>query len=363
MPTKKILFVMMSLPEVAPYISYYEHYLNSLDVAIDYVIWDRDGGNDKQYPCNYYIFNQISPIKQNAIIKIMDMYRYGKFVYNIINKHQYDGIISFTIQAAIFTKKILQKFKGKYIIDIRDYSPILKFSFFRKQFNQLIHNSYATVISSTGFLDFLPYRRNYILSHNIHPAVLIKKEENSVFSHAPYKILTIGQLRDPQINTRIIKILGNSSKFQLIYSGKGAATDILKKIVVDNDLKNISFTGAYEKKDEISIAQNCDMINAILPNNYNSLLLLSNRLYLSVILGKPIIVNKDSEQGKYVKRYSLGICIEELSTLEDDITSYIQKFNLKKYNEGRIAFLDKINEDNKVFFTLLQNFITHSSCK
>lgn len=356
MPTKKILFIIMSLPEEAPYISYYEHYLSSFNVSIDYVIWDRNSRNN-QYPSNYYIFKYKSPVKQNPINKIMDMYRYGKFVSNIVKNHHYDGLISFTAQAAIFTKKTLQKYNGRYIIDIRDYSPTLKFCFFKNQFNQLIRNSYANVISSTGFLDFLPSQLNYTISHNIHPSVLITQDEKPAFNHAPYKILTIGQLRDSQTNTRIIELLGNNSKFQLIYSGKGIATDSLKSFVTKNNLKNVYFTGPYQKKDEINIANNCDMINAVMPMNYNSRLLLSNRLYLSVILGKPIIVAQNSEQGKYVRKYSLGICIEDLSTIEDSITSYIQDFSIKKYNEGRLAFLKKINEDNNIFFTLLENFM------
>ncbi len=358
MRPRKVLFIMMSLPEDAPYISYYEHYFGLKNVSIDYIIWNRSGKIDKQYPNNYHVFNRISPIRRNPIGKMLDMHRFAKFAANVIKTNHYDGIVSFTIQTTLFIKKSLRKFNGKYIIDIRDFSPTLRNPLFRKQFHKLVKNSYATVVSSTGFEDFLPSGVNYVLSHNIHPTAFTDFSSDIIFRNKPYRILTIGQIRDFEANSIILKSLGNNQSFELIYAGKGYALDSLKNFVSEHKLTNILFTGAYKKVDELFIARSCEMINAFMPMNYNSALLLSNRLYLSAIVGKPIIVNENSEQSKYVKRYSLGICIDNIATIESQISLYIENFDFNKYNEGRTNFSNRINKDNETFSELINNFIT-----
>ena len=93
-----------------------------------------------------------------------------------------------------------------------------------------------------------------------------------------------------------------------------------------------------------------------MPDNFNSLNLLSNRLYLCVRIGKPIIVNSNSIQGEIVKKYNLGIAIDNTINLTDILNTYLSNFNSEKFNQGRIQFMSVIKEDYLKFEKMLSLF-------
>ena len=57
-----------------------------------------------------------------------------------------------------------KKYKGKYIVDIRDFT-LENIPFYRKAEQTVVKNSYSTVISSRGYKEFLP-DYDYKVVHN-----------------------------------------------------------------------------------------------------------------------------------------------------------------------------------------------------
>lgn len=60
--------------------------------------------------------------------------------------------------------------------------------------------------------------------------------------------------------------------------------------------------------------------------------LMSNRFYLSVTHGKPMIVNSKCTQADFVKKYNLGVIIDENDNIAEKIKDYwihLTKSNMK----------------------------------
>ena len=144
----------------------------------------------------------------------------------------------------------------------------------------------------------------------------------------------------------------------MLFSGKGKATATINGYIYSNNVNNAIVTGKYEKIDEDRIVSDSDMINILLPHNMVSDYLMSNRFYLSVIYGKPMIVNSDCTQSYYVSKYNLGVVINDNEDIAEKILKYWDVFDLQNYNSGRSAFMETVKKDNYEFNKAIENFIT-----
>ena len=142
------------------------------------------------------------------------------------------------------------------------------------------------------------------------------------------------------------------------FSGKGKATATINGYIYSNNVNNAIVTGKYEKIDEDRIVSDSDMINILLPHNMVSDYLMSNRFYLSVIYGKPMIVNSDCTQSYYVSKYNLGVVVNDNEDIAEKILKYWDVFDLQNYNSGRSAFMETVKKDNYEFNKAIENFIT-----
>lgn len=190
--------------------------------------------------------------------------------------------------------------------------------------------SYVNVISSPGFKHWLPAENEYIISHNTASDIFVGEGYKAGLNNKII-ILTIGALRDANSNIALINFLGNNNQFLLQFSGKGSATSIIQEYVNIHKLNNVLVTGEYKKEDESSIVSKVDMINILLSHNMISDYLMSNRVYLSVTHGKPMIVNSKCTQADFVKQYNLGVIIDENDNIAEKIKDYWIHFDKIQY--------------------------------
>lgn len=89
-----------------------------------------------------------------------------KFVRKEIQSKNFKGIIFLQTHATVACEDILiKKYNDRYIVDIRDYT-LENVSIYYKKECIVIKNSYATVISSPAYCNFLPKKHDYIIAHN-----------------------------------------------------------------------------------------------------------------------------------------------------------------------------------------------------
>lgn len=349
-----VLLILGAMPVNSPYLNYYTKFLEQKGISYDICAWNR---YENKYTTQSNLFVFDSKGRSGRVKKVFDYFRYRNYLLRHINSHNYERIIVFTITTAIFlTKTLTQNFNKKYIFDIRDYSSLLRLRFINKKLKRLLSMSYVNVISSPGFKHWLPAENEYIISHNTASDIFVGEGYKAGLNNKII-ILTIGALRDANSNIALINFLGNNNQFLLQFSGKGSATSIIQEYVNIHKLNNVLVTGEYKKEDESSIVSKVDMINILLPHNMISDYLMSNRFYLSVTHGKPMIVNSKCTQADFVKQYNLGVIIDENDNITEKIKDYWIHFDKKQYENGCAEFLQIVRSDEMKFNKTLDNFI------
>lgn len=342
----------------APYVNYYTKILDENSIKYDIINWNKLDVKEEQL--DGYTFNLKCELNSNILKKTMGYYRFSKFVKKILRKEKYDKLIVFIPQFAVFLNDILKKeYKNKYILDIRDYG---KANMYAKKLNVTIGNSNFTSISSEGYKKWLTSKYNYVISHNISFENNTILNNNEVFDLKDKKeiiISNIGVIRDYNENCKVIDCFSKTSEFKLKYIGKGICEENLKKYCKTNNISNVFFYGKYEKKQELEFYLISHIINLITPKkNLGNNTAIANRIYNSCISRRPVIVSKGSYMGQIVEKYNLGIVIDlDNDNLLQEVKKYINDFDYSKFIKGCKTFLDKVENEQKLFENKVINFL------
>lgn len=342
--------------ERAPYIQYYVDVLEKQKIEYRVIFWNRDSldtcgelDSSKCISVNLPIGLHASRIK-----KYFAYLCFVRKVKQIINDGNYQKIVIFTIQLGIYLRNYLEKnFKNNYIFDIRDYNCLASC---QRSMRRLVEGSYITVISSYGFKNWLP-KSEYVLSHNVRKKLfdysytpIELKEKNPV-------ILTIGQIRDLDINRSVLQQIADSQKLRCLICGYGECYDILESEFSDDGNDRFNFYGKYSKKDEAELVIQSSFVNAITPINTLSKDLTTNRFYLSLLYKRPIIVMNGTFQAHLVKEYNIGVIINNVNELSLKLDEYIESYDMKSFSEGCDKARKDILYDIDIFEKYFLDFI------
>lgn len=342
-----------------PYIDNYIKILNKNNVKFDIYNWNRfELDENINIKGDVYTFCKKMTNRENAIFKLFAYFKFNLFLKKHLIQNKYDKIIVFTPQTILFLYKYLcSNYKNKFILDIRDYSNA---KFYYEILEKLIFNSWFTSISSERYKEWLPKYDKYVMCHNIdiEKIRLAEKYIYAGIGEKTLKVATIGSIRDYKANVEIIKQFKNKSNRYLVFNGKGEIEENLKKFVKDNNIENIEFTGSYNRDEEEKHYINADMINAYVTESRSKTSLL-NRLYNSIIYGKPLIAKSNTYMADIVSEYNLGVDVD--LDKGDDLICVIENFikidNINNYNNGRKRFLDKIKTDQQHFTSNVEEFL------
>lgn len=217
----------------------------------------------------------------------------------------------------------------------------------------------TNVISSPGFADYLPQGYKFLISHNFDIDLVKKALTTTVqpFSIEPIRILTIGGIRDYSSNSEEIIALSNVENVKMDFVGKGPSKETLEKLANEIGTKNITFTGYYEKKDEVDIVLKSSFMNIYYPKIKSHSSALSNRFYNSLMYCRPMIVTKGGVQGNYAEKYHVGISIDSADQILGEIKNWIETVNFVEYQENCKKLLEEFLNDYESFKESVYNFI------
>ena len=349
---KKLALILPNNIWVSPYVNIYTRLLDTLGVDYELISWNREG---REEPGIQYQKCE----KSHNIIKVLWAYIcFAKFVKKVILSNQFERIIVFSPQVALFLASFLERhYKGRYIFDYRDLSLEQK-PFLAKRFKKVLSNSYANIISSPGFKQYLPKGFNYIISHNFNAEIVKKaiKDPPSPYEGKDMSVLTIGAIRT-DMNPEVIDALGNAPGFHLSFVGKGISAEYLEKYAKHKGYNNIEFSGYYNKNEESDIIRRHAFINIVYPLIPSHISALSNRFYNSLIYKRPMIVTRNTAQGQYASKYDVGIVIDNCDHLAERIIDYKKKLDFKKYVKQCNQLLDTFLDENKQFESKISEFV------
>lgn len=361
---KRILFIIPALPDFVPYVNNYFRIADSCSIDYDVICWNRRGDKSIVLPHNYTIYQHPTKDTYGSFKKLKEIYRFCRFVRKTIRGKQYKTVFTYTIADSIFLAPwLIKNYSGSYVFDIRDYSPMVDKWYSRWLVKVLLKNSSINVISSEGFLQWLPSGVNYTVCHNTE----LEKVKESIDYHERREhngvlhVLTIGTLRNLVSNRDLIKALGNNGEISIDFVGDGVAVPALKQCCEYNHISNVSFYGRYRKADEEDFVRKSDLMNIILPREKVSDHLMSNRFYLSVRYRKPMIVNDGCFQAEMVRKYGLGLVASADSTLYEKMTTYWKFLDWEQYNQNCKHFLKDVYNDLEHFNQLVASVINSNS--
>lgn len=341
----KVLIVGFFTKTYMPYMEQYEKSLKEKNIEYDIVCFDRDCTKETYKEGNMYVYSHKTTASR--LQKMVPVFKYAKYIKNIMKENNYDKIIVLTTMPGILIyRTLLKKYKNKYIFDYRDYT-YEKYRFFKNMVNKLIDNSYATFISSEGYKRYFNNQKNIYLSHNISNMEDIIENCEPLSKKESIKIGFLGYVRYFDVNTKLINDLKNDSKYSLSYIGTAFSDCDLQGYCNDNKINNVSFIGKYDNKDKGKLYSDIDMINSIYSLNSEEVQpAIPNRLYDAALFKKPIIVNEGTYLSEIVKKNNLGLLVKPFEqNIKEEIEKYIKEFDEKQFLENCNKFLENIQND------------------
>ncbi len=349
----KIGLIVPANLKYSPYVKYYTDILKAEGVCFRVMVWDKAGMKED---ADLTFSFRSSDFDRKRIM--LGHYLFSQRCKRFIRREKIDHLIIFTIAPLFFLGyNFLKHYQGRIIMDIRDDSP------FRRQFPQKLLKiselAGLLVVSSPFYAEW--FQRESILCHNADQSMIAKyassygKERIDL----PASIVFAGMMIEEKTNIQVISELTNSDDYRLIFIGRNiGGTETLKQYVQENDIRNVSFEGEFQKEDIVDIyRRKADLVNILREKTMINRNALPNKMYDAVVSGIPIAVYDHNEAiANYVKQYSLGIVLDEQKDIKDQLYQYIHAFNPILYKSGRDTFIQQIQNDWKLFENKLTEF-------
>lgn len=346
---------------VCPFIQKYIEVLQKNAVDIDVILWHRIKEED-----NTKYFDGINVIEYNGILKnnnkigkVKHLFKFRNFASKIIKNNNYDKIIVLTTLTALLLKKrILNKYKTKYVFDYRDVTyetiPMLK-----KAIIKIADNSEFTAISSEGFKNVLGDKKYMYLAHNFNYFDI----DNSV----PYRelcpkekinIVFIGMIREYEMCKKMIEIFGNDERFNVTIHGGGTCFDEVKELA--SQYNNVNLTGAFKYTEKPQLLSKADMLAYFYPVNPINQYAIANKFYDGMMYKIPTIGNQDTYSGQKVVELGVGCSIDWNASNEDIkqyVFNYYNSIDSNEFNDNANNYMKEVLSDDKKYLDKIEEFI------
>lgn len=327
--------------------------LNSLNKFFDeshLLYWERDFGNGFSFAgIEGVISASISTTSDPSLVKrILEDRKLREKTINKILTYGPDVIYIAGVELLWAIKKVPSKRKPIIILEIADLpanTHISKLGFFGKSVEKILINVVKEVpdyyvITSPGFyhgyyekygfdknkffvFENVP-QKNIFKTYEINPEKIMNKEK--------LVIGYIGAVAYYSSLKALFEACNNIENVEIVIAGKGPDSE-----KVENEAKkykNVKVLGRYNYEQDISrLYSMVDVVYSLYNvDNYNVKLALPNKLYESIVCGKPIIVAKDTYLEEYVKELEVGFSapykdVDALKALIEDIYNDREKLS------------------------------------
>lgn len=341
--------------QYCPYLKRYSERLDSKKIEYEVLFWNRSG-SELNIERNYKYYNRPSKEDKNKAQKLMDFIGFRKWIKSQLNASHPSALIFLSTLTGVLLYDVAEKYSQKYIFDIRDYSyeniPI-----FQKAEDRIIQNSMFTVISSKGFLNFLP-DYDYIIAHNFNRNEINRDYEFKKHK-PPLKIIWNGTIRFFDYQKRYLDIFKNDSRFRLIYHGSGVDLEQFKDYCANENIENVEFTGPYNNQDKYNLISQAAYLNNCYGGRSGDQLkyAISNRYYDGLIAHIPQIVESDGYKAEKVKEQSVGLVVEPSHELPDKLFNYYINIDKEDFDEKCASTLEDIIREDDKYIKMIDSFI------
>lgn len=356
----RIALISLANLYLCPYINKYLEVVRDR-AEFDVIYWDRHRVKEsvsgvRQMYAYHAPMDEMLPRWKKLLRKI----GFCRYARKLITDNHYDGVVILHTNAAILLHRTLEKYyKGRFILDIRDYSMEKNPVYFRIE-ERLVKISAVNFISSDGYRAFLP-EASYHLVHNsthIDPAFVQEFRKTRQDRKEPIRISFIGLIRFFDQNEKLASAFQNDDRFQLNYFGKNAEN--LKKRLAAKQFKNLEFHDQFPPEQTLDFYQKTDIINNAYGNQNMSLdYAYSNKLYYSAILGLPILVSPKTCMADIVTKYQLGFVFDpDDKEAPEKLYAYYTSIDWAQFDKNCAEFCRMVEKDELEFQQILKRFLS-----
>ncbi len=340
-----------------------EKYREIIKEDYDIVYWDRFGIEEECGAKNYFVF--YGPLKPGAgiVAKVYQYFRFYRYLRNFLKKSSYEKLIVSPNMTAWFMLKYLKhKYKGKYILDIRDHNENDRQPY-KYMTDTAVNNSGLTTIVCQPLADYLPKGREYPINYNLQPidSALIEQYRNRVRQDGPIEMSFIGTVRFIPEQEKLIKLFGKDDRFHLNFIGRGS--EQLEKFCTENGYDNVRLVGEFPRSDLGKYYEQTDIALNVYGNNRIALKVgLSNKVMSSAMMGMPLLCNTDTYNADVTKEYGFGFAIDpDDPSSADKLYEYYTSLDIKQLQKNCDNFLEMIYQGEKEYREIVSNFLNSES--
>lgn len=347
---------------------------------VDVLAWDRTSNHplkkeNLRLPCGEVPVYRIgiksvygAGFKKN----LFPLLRFQKFIKRFLKKNikNYDCIHACDFDTAYTSFKIAKKRKIKFTYDIFDYYvdsfsvPNILKKYIEKKDKNIINKADCTIICTEQRKEQIKgcLPKNLLVIHN-SPSLEIEVNTDLYKLSSKTKIAYVGILSKGRLIEEMLEFVSKNNNYELHIGGFG----FLENIVSEYDQKcdNIYFYGKLPYDKTLALEKSCDVLTAIYdPSIKNHIYAAPNKFYESLMLGKPLIMVKNTGMSDVVKDNGIGavidysyegfskglLVIEEKKEMWEtmSITSkklYDEIYGWKKMEDRLIEYYKKVNKE------------------
>ena len=252
--------------------------------------------------------------KKNLIPLIKFQYHIMKFM--ICHGKEY-GIIHACDFDTAFTSYWMSRKRVKFIYDIFDFyidsfsvPKILRKIIYNLDMH-IINNVDAVVICSEHRLEQIAGNKqdNIYIIHNTPKLIIDLSKEKFKLDKERIKIVYVGILQDGRMIEEMLKFFSEYNEFELHIGGFGKLEKLIQDFAKKNS--NIRYYGKMSYEDVLLLEKECDIMTAIYdPKIRNHKYAAPNKFYEALLLGKPLIMVRDTGFSDVVLKNNIGQVID-----------------------------------------------------
>ncbi len=167
-------------------------------------------------------------------------------------------------------------------------------------------------------LPYLPdgVRARTEIVYNSPPDMLDKLRVSS-FSRVPaksskFRVVYSGNLIERRYILELAEAVGRSDGTEMIIAGFGPKQFVDKLVAKISGYENVSNTGRLSLTESLALVSTADVVFSLndpaVPNNKMAS---SNKLFETMMLGKPVVVNKGTSMEEKVRKLNCGLVVED----------------------------------------------------
>ena len=243
--------------------------------------------------------------------------RFQKEIRSFLKKNQFDVIHACDFDTAFTAYHSINHKTTKFVYDIFDYYadsfaiPPLMRNLVVALDRRLISKADISIICTeerrAQISGSTP--RTLIVVHNCPPDTMVNVNNQLKQDNEKIKIAYFGILSASRLIREMIDVISENPQYEMHIGGFGVLEEYIKDVASRHH--NVVFYGTVPYKRVLEIENECDIMTAIYdPSIRNHFYAAPNKFYESLMLGKPLIMAKETGMSNIVEKNDIGITIE-----------------------------------------------------